>query len=117
MFFINISCLQRPQISESDIQYECLTTSLYPDNLTILDFHNPETGRDYRFEPDVEILQSGPGRGRVTNIKPVGSTVVRNRPAWKWSARINNVYSYVYYSIPNDGEISGKFYSSQLLLH
>ena len=79
-----------------------------PDNLTILDFYSPQNGLDYKFEPDLAILQSG--TGHVTNIEAVNkATIIRNRPAWKWSARINKVYSYVYYSIPKDGEISGNF--------
>ena len=89
-------------------KYDCLTTTLKPDNLTILDFYSPQNGRDYKFEPDLAILQSG--TGHVTSIQPIKEpTVIRNRPAWKWSARINKVYSYVYYSIPKDGEISGNF--------
>ena len=96
-------------------KYSCDTTALPRDvseNMPLF-FKNSETSIEYYFFPDLVALESDT---MVTNVaKMTNTTVIRNRPAWGWTATMHfkddkntdDIDIKVYYSIPiEDGSVS-----------
>ena len=96
-------------------KYSCNTVALPKDvsDNEPLFFQNPQTSLEYYFFPDLVALESDT---MVTNVvKMENTTVIRNRPAWGWTAtmhvkdekRSTDLNIRVFYSIPiEEGSVS-----------